>query len=479
MRASSRIGSRGCAHLLADPDVRARDPEAARSVLIEQFVAGPEVAFEGLLRGGRLQPLALFDKPDPLDGPFFAETIYVTPSMLPAATQQAIEARVAEAAAAIGLREGPVHAELRLGTGDPVVIEVAARSIGGSVRPVATVRCRHLARGAGASRTRCDATSRRRGPPARPGVLMVPVARGGVLARGRRHRRRRRALPGVREVTITVRPGETVCRCPRATSTSASCSQRASIRSRWSRRCARRGGRSTCGSRRSSDIASHRGSRVERAKLAREGFTSTEPGLGSAAVPVGARRTRCARQRQRRRAARRVHDARGSARTRRRIGHLFVGGVLDDVRDVALQPIDARIGVRPHDRTAPRRIELAEGRRAYRGRAAASRGGRADAPTAAPDRRSRSGPRAAMKSTRSASCSSEVHGVNGKNVGRNTSPAARVSASTCSKSARVCPLSRRASTPSSSDSTALTRRTRSRARRARASTAAWRAGARP
>ena len=119
------------ARLLADPELIARDPAAARSVLIEAFVPGAEVAFEGLLRGGRLQALALFDKPDPLDGPFFAETIYVTPSRLPAAMQQAIEARVAEAAAAIGLREGPIHAELRLGTGRPSVIEVAARSIGG------------------------------------------------------------------------------------------------------------------------------------------------------------------------------------------------------------------------------------------------------------------------------------------------------------------------------------------------------------
>ena len=108
--------------MLAAPELIAKDPEAARSVLIEAFVPGPEVAYEGLLRGGTLQTLAVFDKPDPLDGPFFAETIYVTPSRGPSP-----EARVAQAAAALGLREGPVHAELR---GD-VVIEVAARSIGG------------------------------------------------------------------------------------------------------------------------------------------------------------------------------------------------------------------------------------------------------------------------------------------------------------------------------------------------------------
>jgi biotin carboxylase len=200
------------AQLLAEPDVRARDPQAASSVLMEQFVAGPEVAFEGLLRGGRLQTLALFDKPDPLDGPFFAETIYVTPSLLSAATQQAVGARVAEAAAAIGLREGPVHAELRLGTGDPVVIEIAARSIGGlcgrSLRFGAGISLEELVL---AHALRRDITAARTA--GATGVLMVPVPEPGVLravdgvdAASR--------VPGVREVTITVRPGETVVPLP-------------------------------------------------------------------------------------------------------------------------------------------------------------------------------------------------------------------------------------------------------------------------
>jgi hypothetical protein len=179
---------------------------------MEQFVAGPEVAFEGLLRGGRLQTLALFDKPDPLDGPFFAETIYVTPSLLSAATQQAVGARVAEAAAAIGLREGPVHAELRLGTGDPVVIEIAARSIGGlcgrSLRFGAGISLEELVL---AHALRRDITAARTA--GATGVLMVPVPEPGVLravdgidAASR--------VPGVREVTITVRPGETVVPLP-------------------------------------------------------------------------------------------------------------------------------------------------------------------------------------------------------------------------------------------------------------------------
>ena len=75
---------------------------------------GFEVALEGLLDGGELRVLALFDKPDPLDGPFFEETLYVTPSRLPAATQSLIHDATRQAAAALGLREGPIHAELRL-----------------------------------------------------------------------------------------------------------------------------------------------------------------------------------------------------------------------------------------------------------------------------------------------------------------------------------------------------------------------------
>ena len=105
--------------------------EHGTSFLIEDFIPGREVALEGLLTHGQLKVLALFDKPDPLDGPFFEETIYVTPSRLPAATQEAIANCVAVASAALGLREGPVHAELRVNERGPWMLEMAGRSIGG------------------------------------------------------------------------------------------------------------------------------------------------------------------------------------------------------------------------------------------------------------------------------------------------------------------------------------------------------------
>jgi len=106
-------------------------PEAARHFLVEQFVSGPEVALEGMLTRGQLRVLALFDKPDPLDGPFFEETIYVTPSRVATEMQEQIAQCAGQAARALGLTEGPIHAELRLAINGPSVIEVNARSIGG------------------------------------------------------------------------------------------------------------------------------------------------------------------------------------------------------------------------------------------------------------------------------------------------------------------------------------------------------------
>jgi biotin carboxylase len=104
---------------------------APQPFLVEEYVSGIEVALEGMMDNGRLSLLALFDKPDPLEGPYFEETIYVTPSRLPAADQAAILDCTTQAAQALGLRNGPIHAELRLNERGPWLIEVAGRSIGG------------------------------------------------------------------------------------------------------------------------------------------------------------------------------------------------------------------------------------------------------------------------------------------------------------------------------------------------------------
>src|SRR5881396_524623 len=105
--------------------------EGAGKILVEDFVPGREVALEGLLTDGELRVLALFDKPDALDGPFFEETIYVTPSRLPAAVQREVTSCAARAARALGLGEGPVHGELRVSDRGVWLIGPAARPIGG------------------------------------------------------------------------------------------------------------------------------------------------------------------------------------------------------------------------------------------------------------------------------------------------------------------------------------------------------------
>ncbi len=158
-------------------------PPELNDILVERFVKGVEVALEGLLTDGQLETLALFDKPDPLDGPFFEETIYVTPSRLPADVQAAISSRTAEAATAIGLREGPVHAELRFdrATGEIWTIELAGRSIGGLCSSVldfgAGISLEELIlrHAAGIRRTaqRMDAGT--------AGVMMIPIPHSGML----------------------------------------------------------------------------------------------------------------------------------------------------------------------------------------------------------------------------------------------------------------------------------------------------------
>jgi len=156
-------------------------PRSPAAYLVESFIPGFEVALEGLLDAGHLRVLALFDKPDPLDGPFFEETIYVTPSRLPAATQTAIEAATAEAARALGLRTGPIHAELRVNDEGAWIVEIAGRSIGGLCAQVlrfgidASLEELILRQAVGLPLG--DTTRRDRAA----GVMMIPIPQAGLL----------------------------------------------------------------------------------------------------------------------------------------------------------------------------------------------------------------------------------------------------------------------------------------------------------
>ena len=119
------------ARLLASPELQVTREGDLDRLLVERYIPGAEFALEGLLEQGRLRILALFDKPDPLEGPYFEESIYVTPSRLPAHLQDEIFSCAAESVRALGLTEGPLHAEFRLNEQGPWVLEVAPRPIGG------------------------------------------------------------------------------------------------------------------------------------------------------------------------------------------------------------------------------------------------------------------------------------------------------------------------------------------------------------
>jgi biotin carboxylase len=190
--------------------------EAGRQLIAENFISGQEVALEGLLTAGSLRVLALFDKPDPLNGPFFEETIYVTPSRLSDAVQTRIAACTAQAASALGLQEGPIHSELRINDEGPWIIEVAARAIGG--RCSSTLR---FAAGLGLEELilrhalRIDLPSLDREGGA-AGVMMLPIPRGGVL-REVRGQVDARAVPGIENVMITADLGDELVPLPEGT----------------------------------------------------------------------------------------------------------------------------------------------------------------------------------------------------------------------------------------------------------------------
>ena len=174
------------------------------SLLVERFIPGFEVALEGLLTDQKLKVLALFDKPDPLDGPFFEETIYVTPSRLPEATQAAIADCTASAAAALGLREGPVHAELRVNDAGPWIVEIAGRSIGGlcsTILQFGVDLCLEeliLRQAIGREVSSVDREQQA------VGVMMIPIPGAGML-RAVRGVEQAEAVPGIVGVEITAK----------------------------------------------------------------------------------------------------------------------------------------------------------------------------------------------------------------------------------------------------------------------------------
>ena len=207
--------------LLQSPDVRSEHDDAHDRVLIEAFVPGAEFAVEGVLSRGAFVPFAIFDKPDPLEGPFFEETIYVTPSRQSPPQQQRIVDAVAAAARALGLSHGPVHAECRVNDRGVFVLEVAPRPIGG----LCSKALRFSAPGAADDASPAsleevllryalgeDVSGYRREASA-SGVMMLPIPRRGVY-RGVQGLEDARAVKGIDDVRITAKPDAVIVPLP-------------------------------------------------------------------------------------------------------------------------------------------------------------------------------------------------------------------------------------------------------------------------
>jgi len=207
--------------LLDATDVRAMRDPAADQIIVESFIPGREYALEGVIQDGVLQTFAIFDKPDPLDGPLFEETIYVTPSRAGRALEQRIRETIATATAALGLRHGPVHAECRVNDAGVYVLEIAARPIGGLCARALTfvgpggheasleeLLLRH------ALGQRLDAWRR---APAASGVMMIPIPCGGIYRRvdgiGEAL-----AVRGISDLQITAKPDQLLVPLPEGAS---------------------------------------------------------------------------------------------------------------------------------------------------------------------------------------------------------------------------------------------------------------------
>ena len=208
--------------LLQSPEILATREANLDQMLVEGYIPGREVAVEGLLTDGALNILAIFDKPDPLEGPYFEETIYVTPSRLPESVQRAIEKCARDATRALGLSHGPIHAEFRVNEDGVWPLEVAPRPIGGlcarALRfpfgspsdPIGLeeLLIRHALELPGWNSPRERVAS---------GVMMLPVPKSGILE-GVSGEDFARSIPGITELSITARLHDAIAAWPEGSS---------------------------------------------------------------------------------------------------------------------------------------------------------------------------------------------------------------------------------------------------------------------
>lgn len=212
-----RAAFRRIAHLLNKPEIASRNGRSTGEILVESFIPGREFALEGLVHQGSLKILALFDKPDPLNGPFFEETIYTTPSRADLAEQHEIARTVQQAVLALGLTHGPLHAEVRVNSAGVWMLEAAPRPIGGlcakALRftggmPLEELHARHALGMHVENIEREDQAA---------GVMMIPVPEAGVLE-SVEGTPEASSVPGIEEVLISAKPGQRLVPWPEGNS---------------------------------------------------------------------------------------------------------------------------------------------------------------------------------------------------------------------------------------------------------------------
>lgn len=198
----------------AVPRIRSIIGDQQAPILVESFLGGDELAVEGLVRGGELAVLALFDKPGRATGPYFPETILVTPSRLPGPVQSEATRVAQRAVEAVGIEHGPVHIEVMADEGKVSVIELAARSIGGLCSRSlnfglmgTTLETLVLRNTLGLDKPELQ---RER---AASGVLMIPIPRSGTLE-AVNGIDRVREIEGITGVDLTIQPGSRVMSPP-------------------------------------------------------------------------------------------------------------------------------------------------------------------------------------------------------------------------------------------------------------------------
>jgi ATP-grasp domain/L-amino acid ligase C-terminal domain 2/ATP-grasp N-terminal domain len=215
--AVTRIG-----RLLESPEIQATREPNLDQVLVEGYIPGREVAVEGLLTDGELRILTIFDKPDPLEGPYFEETIYVTPSRLNTSQQREIEKCAADAVRALGLSHGPIHAEFRINEEGVWPLEIAPRPIGGlcarslrfapdaNSQPIGLeeLLLRHAVGLSGSDWPREHFAS---------GVMMIPVPKSGMLEKIAGEEAAR-SVPGITALEITARLHDYIAAWPEGSS---------------------------------------------------------------------------------------------------------------------------------------------------------------------------------------------------------------------------------------------------------------------